>query len=185
MFECGLKHSCRLALEGSVPESETEGSEITQSCPTPCDPMDCSLPGCSIHGIFPARVVEWVAISFSRGIFPTQGLNPGLPHCRQMFYLLSYQGSPQITILDHIGLPWWSESESVQLFVTPRLSPWNSPGKNTGVGNFSLLQENLPNSGIEPRSLALQTDSLPTELSGKLLLIGPPWIPKSEDVQVP
>ena len=102
MFECGLKHSCRLALEGSVPESETEGSEVTQSCPAPCDPMDCSLPGCSIHGIFPARVVEWVAISFSRGIFPTQGLNPGLPHCRQMFYLLSYQGSPQITILDFI-----------------------------------------------------------------------------------
>ena len=37
----------------------------------------------SISGIFQARVLEWVAISFSRGIFPTQGLNPGLPHCRQ------------------------------------------------------------------------------------------------------
>jgi len=40
-------------------------SEVAQSCPTPCNPMDCSLPGYSIHGIFQARVLEWVAISFS------------------------------------------------------------------------------------------------------------------------
>ena len=36
-----------------------------QSCPTLCDPMDCSLPGCSVHGILQARTLEWVAISFS------------------------------------------------------------------------------------------------------------------------
>ena len=41
--------------------------EVAQSCPTLCDPMDCSLPGSSVHGIFQARVLEWVAISFSRG----------------------------------------------------------------------------------------------------------------------
>ena len=41
-------------------------SEIAQSCPTPCDPMDCSPPGSSVHGIFQARVLEWVAISFSK-----------------------------------------------------------------------------------------------------------------------
>ena len=41
-------------------------SEFTQSCPTLCVPMDCSLPGSSIHGIFQARILEWVAISFSR-----------------------------------------------------------------------------------------------------------------------
>ena len=45
--------------------SESE-SEVTQSCPTLCNPMDCSLPGFSIHGIFQATVPEWVAISFSR-----------------------------------------------------------------------------------------------------------------------
>ena len=38
-----------------------------QSCPTVCDPMDCSPPGSSVHGIFRARILEWVAISFSRG----------------------------------------------------------------------------------------------------------------------
>ena len=41
-------------------------SEVTQSCPTLCDPMDYSLPGSSVHGIFQARVLEWVAIAFSR-----------------------------------------------------------------------------------------------------------------------
>ena len=40
-----------------------------QSCPTLCDPMDCSLPGSSIHGILQARILEWIAISFSRGSF--------------------------------------------------------------------------------------------------------------------
>ena len=40
-------------------------SEVTQSCLTLCDPMDCSLPGSSVHGIFQARVLEWVAIAFS------------------------------------------------------------------------------------------------------------------------
>ena len=42
-------------------------SEVTQSCLTLCDPMDCSLPGSSIHGIFQVSVLEWVAISFSKG----------------------------------------------------------------------------------------------------------------------
>ena len=41
--------------------------EVTQSCPTLCDPIDCSLPGSSVHGIFQATVLEWIAISFSRG----------------------------------------------------------------------------------------------------------------------
>ena len=40
-------------------------SEITQSCPTLRDPIDCSLPGSSVHGIFQARVLEWVAVAIS------------------------------------------------------------------------------------------------------------------------
>ena len=40
-------------------------SEVAQSCPTLSDPMDCSLPGSSIHGIFQAKVLEWGAIAFS------------------------------------------------------------------------------------------------------------------------
>ena len=42
-------------------------SQVSQSCPTLCNPVDCSLPGSSIHGILQARILEWVAISFSRG----------------------------------------------------------------------------------------------------------------------
>ena len=42
-------------------------NEVAQSCPTLCDPKDCSPPGSSIHGILQARILEWVAISFSRG----------------------------------------------------------------------------------------------------------------------
>ena len=66
---------------------------VAQSCPTLCSPMDCSLPGSSIHEIFQARILEWVATAFSRGIFLTQGSNLGLPHCRQTLYNLSHQGS--------------------------------------------------------------------------------------------
>ena len=47
-------------------EKQVKGSEVAQLCPTVCDPMDCSLPGFSVHVIFQARVLEWVAISFSR-----------------------------------------------------------------------------------------------------------------------
>ena len=42
-------------------------SEVAHSCPTFCDPMDCSLPGSSVHGIFQARILERVVIFFSRG----------------------------------------------------------------------------------------------------------------------
>ena len=58
-----------------------------QSRPTLCKPMDYNPPGSSVHGILQARILEWVAISFSRGIFPTQRLNLHLLcllHCRQV-----------------------------------------------------------------------------------------------------
>ena len=45
-------------------------SEVAQSCPTLSDPMDCSLPGSSVHGIFQARVLEWVVIAFSVQMAP-------------------------------------------------------------------------------------------------------------------
>ena len=48
------------------------------SCLTLCDPMDYSPPGFSLHRILQARILEWVTIPFSRGIFPTQGSNPHL-----------------------------------------------------------------------------------------------------------
>ena len=53
----------RHLLQRLLSESE---SEVTQSCPTLCNPMDCSLPGFSVHGIFQAKILEWGAISFSK-----------------------------------------------------------------------------------------------------------------------
>ena len=51
----------------SLLSSESRGIEVTQLCLTLCDPMDCSLQGYSVHWIFQASILEWVAISFSRG----------------------------------------------------------------------------------------------------------------------
>ena len=59
---------CHFLLQCMKEKSE---SEVAQSCPTPNDPMDCSLPGSSVHGIFQVRVLEWVAIAFSEK-FPTR-----------------------------------------------------------------------------------------------------------------
>ena len=53
-----------------------------------CDPMDCSPPGSSLHGIFQARILEWLGChSLLQWIFQTQELNPGLLHCRQILNL--------------------------------------------------------------------------------------------------
>ena len=62
---------------------------VTQSCPTPCGPLDCTLPGSSVLGILQAIILEWVAMPSSGEIFLTQGLNPRLLqllNCRQILY---------------------------------------------------------------------------------------------------
>ena len=57
---------------------------VTQLCSTLCDPMDCSLPGSSVHGILQARILEWVAIPFSRDL-PNPGIEPGYPALKADF----------------------------------------------------------------------------------------------------
>ena len=54
-----------MSLIRNAEEISVVFSEVAQSCPTLCDPMGCSLPGSSIHGILQVRVLEWVAIAFS------------------------------------------------------------------------------------------------------------------------
>ena len=95
--------------------------------------MDCSLPGISVHGDFPGKNTRLGCHDLLEGIFPTQGLNPGLLHCRGIVYHLSHQGSP--SILEWVAYPF-------------------SRGE-------------IPHSGIEPGSPALQVDSLPAKLPGK------------------
>ena len=72
--------------------------KVTQSCRTLCDPMDYT-----VHGILQARILEWVVFSLLQGIFPTQGLNPSLPRCRQIFYQLNHKGSARI--LEWVAYP--------------------------------------------------------------------------------
>ena len=69
---------------------------VSHSHPTLCNSMDYSPPDSSVHGISQARILEWVAIPFSRDstFFPTQGLNLGLLHYRCILLPLSHQGSP-------------------------------------------------------------------------------------------
>ena len=107
---------------------------VIQLCPTLCNPMGCSPPGSSVHGDSPGKNTGVGCHALLQGIFPNQGWNPGLLHCRWILYCLSHQGSPRT-------LEWLS---------------YPSPG-------------DLPDSGIEPGSPALQADSLPAELPGKPL----------------
>ena len=92
-----LRADKRIRLVAILPSSQSQRTSldyfVTQLCPTLCDSMGCSLPGSSIHGSFQARILEWVAVSFSRGIFPTQGSNLVVLHCRQTVYCLSHQRS--------------------------------------------------------------------------------------------
>ena len=84
--------------------------------------------------------------SLLQGIFLTQGLNPGLLHCKGILYYLS-----------HCSPKWneekWSESHSIvsnSLQPHGTYSPWKPPGQNTRVGSFSLLQGIFPTQGSNP-----------------------------------
>ena len=90
---CGLPFSASLFMKVKVKESE-----VAQPCLTLCDPVDCSLPGSSIHGILQARILKWVAISFSKGIFLTQRSSPGLPHSWKYHRYLKSSVQSQIKI---------------------------------------------------------------------------------------
>ena len=72
---------------------------VALSCPTLCEPLDCSPPGSSVHGDSPGKNTGVGCSALLQGIFPTQGLNPGLLHCRQIRHCLSHLGSPWATLL--------------------------------------------------------------------------------------
>ena len=111
-------------------------SKVAQLCPTLCDPMDCSLPGFCIHGIFQASILEWVAISFSGGSShprdQTQVYNPGLWYCRQTLYPLNQQGSPNILLnqwnvvqYSPSGMEFLRKSRNQWLIRNSVCEPWH------------------------------------------------------------
>ena len=97
-------------------------SEVAQLCPTLCDPMDSSLPGCPWD--FPSKNTGVGCHFLLQGIFPTQGSNPDLLHCRQMLYRLSHQESQRI--LEWVAYPLSSGSSQ----------PRNQTGVSRIAGGF-------------------------------------------------
>ena len=75
--------------------TSTDSFMNAQSCPTLCKPRDGNPPDSSVYGISQARILEWVAIPFSRGSSPSRDSTWGLLHCRMILYHLSHTGKPQ------------------------------------------------------------------------------------------
>ena len=135
-------------------------SEVTQSCPTLCEPTDCSLPGFSVHGIFQARVLEWVVVSFARGSSrPRDGIRVSRIVSR-CFYRLSQESlegifqywaskSPSLIPQEHYSLPdtpplvWvrFPSSELVQYTELTFLAfTMNPEGKESHLSSLYLCQ---------------------------------------------
>ena len=118
---------------------------VAQFCPTLCGPMDCSLLGSSVHRDSPGKNT-WVGChALLQGIFPTQGMNPGLVHCRQILYLLSHQGS--LRILEWVVYPFsrgtsWPRNQAEVSCIAGGFFTVLATRKpnNSGVGSLSLFQ---------------------------------------------
>ena len=127
-----------------------------QSCRTFCDPMDCSLPGSSAHGILQAKMLEWVAISFSRGSFYPSNRTHVSCIAGRFFTDWTRREALKVIIVQ-LCLILWPYGLCNMEFSRPVCwsgSPFLSPG-------------DLPNPGIKPRFPSLQADSLPAESPGK------------------
>ena len=120
---------------------------VTQLCPTLYDPMDCSLPSSSVHGDSPGKSTRVGCHALLQGIFPTQGLNPGLLHCRWIFYHLSHQGSPRI--LEGVAYPFsrgssWPRSWTGVYCIAGRFfTNWNIREVKVIVISFTLTDSNM------------------------------------------
>ena len=94
---CSVTKSCLLiatswSLQAPLSYTVSWKEFVAQSCPTLYNFVNCSLPGSSVHGIFQARILKWVAIPFSRDL-PDSGIEPRSP-ALQTDSLLSHLGSP-------------------------------------------------------------------------------------------
>ena len=88
LTHCNWRKPSHSDDDPALPKSE---SRSVVPCPTLWDPMDCSLLVSFVHGILQARILEWVAVPFSRGSSQPRVSNLGLPHCRRILYQLSHQ----------------------------------------------------------------------------------------------
>ena len=98
--------------------SESE-SEVAQSCPTLRDPMDCSLSDSSVHGIFQARVLEWVAISFSRGSSQPRDQTRISCIAGRRFTVWATREALSLLTKHQMFMVFWGESVGVNVSVIP------------------------------------------------------------------
>ena len=126
--------------------------EVTQSCPTLCDPMHYMVDEFSSQntGVGSLSLLQW--------IFPTQGSNPGLPHCRWILYQLSHKGSPRI--LEWVAFPFSS------VYSQPR----NWTGFSCIAGRFFTSWATREAQILEWVSLSLLQQIFPTQESTRGLL---------------
>ena len=111
---------------------------VTHSCLTLCNLMNCSPPGSSVHGILQARILEWVPFP-SPGNLPEPGIEPGSPALQADSLLFEPPG--KVAGSKSVSRSVVSDSlQACELWPASLLCPWNSPGKNTGVGSHSFLQ---------------------------------------------
>ena len=140
---------CHILLQCMKVKSE---SEVAQLCPTPSDPMDCSLPGSSVHGIFQARVLEWGAITFSDLLAQVLG---------KSWQLLYWQfSSVQLLIRVWLFATPWTAARQASLYITipwacssscPS-SRWYHSTISSSVVPFSSCLQSVPASGFFPMS---------------------------------
>ena len=170
--------SCVQLPWGHTPWTESESHSVMSDFLWPhglCSPRNS-----------PGQNTEMSSLSLLQGIFPTQGSNPGLPHCRRILYQLSHQGSPRI--LECVAYPfsrgssrprnWTRVSNIAGGFLIPQIIDHQSP-LSTGFsrkeywGGFPCTPPGyLPNPGIKPMFLmspALAGEFFSTTLSGKLV----------------
>ena len=93
-------------------------SEVVQSCPTLWEPMECSLPGFSVHEVFQARILKWVAFSFSRGSSQPRDQTLVSHIAGRCFTGLSHQGALNINRLESNGTK-----------ISDKIRPWSSISK--------------------------------------------------------
>ena len=128
--------NCLWKTKQIIPSTATNESksEVSQSCLTLCDPMDCGPPGSSVHGDSPGKNTGMGCHAFL--LFPIQGSNLGLPHCRWILY--------------HLRKPWWRTrwKRQMKLFALHRKEK-----RPESVGNLAKVMQLENGSESEPRSV--------------------------------
>ena len=164
-FLVQLKHP--YMITGKTTALTAAAAKSLQSCPTLCDPIDGSPPGSSVPGILQARTLEWVAISFPRGIFQTQGSNPGLPFLKADALTSEPPGKPLIKAMVFPVVMYGCESwtikkaecrriDAFELWCWRRLLrvPWTARRSNQ-----SILKAISPEYSLEGLMLKLKCQS--------------------------